>query len=296
MRKRLILAHRINNFLFNQFRFLGSRKMGRFISKILLPDLNKLTQVPTIYNFDLMVNENGGKELYQLGFYEVGTLDVILKCLQPPDNFIDIGASIGLMSIYASKLSPLGTILSFEPQKERYEILKSNARLNNSDNIQAFNNGLGEIEEQLQLYTDIFSPSIVDNESYGGEHELIDILVLDKVIESKEIGPIKFIKIDVEGFELNVLKGAKNILSKENAPIICIEYVKRLQYLNKGDISIVDFIKGINDYRLFQLEKSSNTKSKLIEVNNEKDLRDCDNVYCFTEYQIRNLNSQKLFK
>lgn len=296
MRKRLILAHRINNFLFNQFRFTGSRKSGRIISKLLLPNLNQLTQVPTIYNFDMMVNGNGGKEIYYLGFYEVGTLDVIKKCLEPTDNFIDIGASIGLMSVFASKISTKGTILSFEPQKERFEILKSNAKLNDCSNMHIFNNGLGEKEEQLQLHTDVYSPSIVDIENSDGKHELINILVLDKVLDSKKIESVKFIKIDVEGFELSVLKGAQNTLSKENAPIICIEYVKRLQSLNRIDISIFDFIKSVNNYRLFQLEKSSNTKSKLIEIKNEKDLRDCDNIYCFTEYHIKNLNSQKLFK
>ncbi len=296
MRKRLILAHQINNFLFNQFRFTGSRKMGRVISKMLLPNLNQLTKVPTIYNFDMMVNENGGKEIYYLGFYEVGTLDVIKKCLEPADNFIDVGASIGLMSVFASKINSQGTVLSFEPQKERFEILKSNLKLNNCSNMQVFNNGLGETEQQLQLHTDVFSPSIVDIDNSNGKHELINILVLDKVIESEKIEAVKFIKIDVEGFELNVLKGAQNTLSKENAPIICIEYVKRLQSLNNTDISIFDFIKGVNSYTLFQLEKSSNTKSKLIEVDSEKGLRDCDNIYCFTEHHIKNLSSKKLFK
>lgn len=110
------------------------------------------------------------------------------------------------------------------------------------------------------------------------------------------IDTVKFIKIDVEGFELNVLKGAQNTLSKENAPIICMEYVKRLQSLNNNDISIYNFIKGVNSYRLFQLEKSSNTISKLIQVEQEKDLRDCDNVYCFTENHIRELENKQLFK
>lgn len=149
MRKRFILAHEITNFLFNKFRFFGSRKTGRLISKILLPPLNELIKVPTIYDFDMIVNTNGGKEIYYSGFYEAGTLDVINKCLDPEDNFIDVGASIGLMSLFASKKSPQGRILAFEPQKERFEILKSNSQLNECHNIVLFNNGLGVKEEQL---------------------------------------------------------------------------------------------------------------------------------------------------
>jgi len=296
MRKQLILAHGINNFLFNQFRFFGSRKLGRAISKVLLPSLEQLTKVPTIYNFDMMVNRNGGKEIYYLGFYEVGTLNVIDKCLSATDNFIDVGASIGLMSVFAAYKCPKGRVFSFEPQKERFEILQKNGKLNNKKNMRLFNNGLGEKEEQLQLHTDIFSPSIVDIKSSKGQHEMIDILVLDRIVEAEKIEAIKFIKIDVEGFELSVLKGAEKTLSKENAPIICIEYVKRLQSLNNNDLSIFEYIKKVNNYRLFQLEKTSNTISKLKEVFNEKNLRDCDNVYCFTEAHIKSLNYQELFK
>ena len=231
-----------------------------------------------------------------MGFYEVGTIDIISKSLQPSDNFVDVGASIGLMSLVASKTSPKGTILSFEPQKERFEILVRNTELNSTKNIQLFNNGLGKTEEQLQLHTDVFSPSLVDIENSKGKSELIDILVLDKLVESRKIGTIGFLKIDVEGFELNVLKGAKHILSKKDAPIICVEYVKRLQKLNNDDISIFDYIKNINFYRLFQLEKSSNTKSRLIEVIKETDLRDCDNIFCFTPMHIKRLKGKNLFK
>lgn len=129
-----------------------------------------------------------------MGFYEVGTIDIISKSLQPSDNFVDVGASIGLMSLVASKTSPKGTILSFEPQKERFEILVRNTEINSTKNIQLFNNGLGKTEEQLQLHTDVFSPSLVDIENSKGKSELIDILVLDKVVESRKIGTIGFFK------------------------------------------------------------------------------------------------------
>ena len=295
MRRRLKIAHSINHFLFNIFRFPGSRKIGRIFSKILLPPLNQLTQVPTLYNFDMWVNKNGGEEIYNLGFYEVGTLDVMNTILQKEDVFIDVGASIGLMSLFASKKCTHGKILSFEPQKERYEIITKNAKLNSCENMTIFNNGLGEKEDHLLLHTDVFSPSIVDTENSKGTTESIAILVLDKVLTSKSIEKVKLMKIDVEGFELNVLKGAKKLLSSEDAPILCIEYVKRLQSLNDNNISIFDYISQINDYRIFQLEKSSNTISKLVEITKENRLRDCDNMYCFTKKHISNLSSSKLF-
>ena len=127
--RRIKTAHRINDVLFNKFRFPGSRKLGRAISKALLPAL---------------VTPNGGKEIYNLGFYEVGTLNVMRKCLKPGDVFVDVGVSIGLMSVYASQLvGETGKVMSFEPEPGRYETLYSNINLNTAKNIQRFNMGLG---------------------------------------------------------------------------------------------------------------------------------------------------------
>ena len=293
---RLKFVHFINDLLFNIIRFPGSRKIGRTIAKIVLPKLTEIVQVPTKYNFDLFVNSNGGREIYNLGFYEPGTLNVIEKCIEEGDVFIDVGASIGLMSVFASKLKKNGKVLSFEPQSERYKILLQNIELNNSNNIIAFNNGLGESKNKEKLFTDVFSPSIVDFSNDNKKFEEIEILVLDDVLKSQRIENVSFIKIDVEGFEIDVLKGSKNILSSKNPPIICIEYVKRLQSLNKHDVTIYQFIKEINEYIIFQLEKSSNTVSKLVEINSEEQLRDYDNMYCFTESHIRSLDSSMLFK
>lgn len=294
MEKRILLAHQLSDLLFNKIRFPGSRKFARLVSSILLPELATKIEVPTKYNFRMNVHPNGGKEIYHLGFYEVGTLHVIKNCLNRGDVFIDVGASIGLMSIFASQHVGQGRVLSFEPQSERFGILTSNKALNNSQNIKLFNNGLGQEKTQLKLYTDIHSPSLVDHNESPTHHEVVDILVLDEVLESEKIPQVKFIKIDVEGFEIHVLKGAQHLL-KSNPPIICVEYVKRLQKLNDGDVSIFSFLKKINHYKIFQLEKSSSTKSKLVEVEDEKDLRDLDNIYCFTKVHLENIN-ENIFK
>lgn len=289
MEKRILFAHQLSDLLFNKMRFPGSRKFARLVSAILLPELTTKVEVPTKYNFRMNVHPNGGKEVYHLGFYEVGTLNVIKHCLNQGDVFIDVGASIGLMSVFASQHVGKGRVLSFEPQSERFGILTSNKALNKCHNIKPFNNGLGQEKNQLKLYTDIHSPSLVDHNDEPTHHEVVDILVLDEVLESEKIAQVKFIKIDVEGFEIHVLKGAQQLL-KSNPPIICVEYVKRLQKLNDGDVSIFNFIKEINDYKIFQLEKSSSTKSKLIEVKNEEELRDLDNIYCFTKDHLENID------
>lgn len=294
LRKRLQFAHAINDFLFNKYRFFGTRKLGRLLSRVILPSLHESSiVVPTIYGFDLVLNKNGGLEIYTLGFYEAGTLQVMKNCLNEGDNVIDVGASIGLMSLFASnEIKGSGKVLSFEPNKERFEFLSHNATQRN--NIETFNKGLGEKNEMLKLYTDIHSPSIVSSNRKSNKFEEVEILMLDEVIKGK-LGKVKFIKIDVEGFEIPVLLGAKELLKSPDAPIICVEYVKNFQSKNQSNKSLYQFIKDQNEYRIFQLKKSSNTISKLIEVKTEGNLRDCDNMYCFLDTHFDSINTSELF-
>ena len=288
-------AHGLNDFLFNRCRFPGSRKMGRTISSLLLPPLKETVKVSTKYKFDLYVTPNGGQEVYNLGFYETGTLHVIAKCLTKGNHFIDVGASIGLMSVFAGRLTKEGKVLSFEPQKERFEVLKKNIELNGCHNIQPFNNGLAEKPGKAKLFTDYFSPSVVDDLNHQSRYEEINMLTLDDVLKMEKIQQVRFIKIDVEGFEMNVLKGGQHLLSGKNPPIVCVEYVRRLQQMNNPETSLFHFLKNVNQYRIFQLEKTSSTVSKLIEKHDEKSLKDCDNLYCFMDSHLNELSSKELF-
>ena len=114
LRKRMNLAHTICNTLFNKYRFWGSKKIARLLSWLILPALKKRIKCPTIFNFDVCLNNNGGGEIYSLGFYEMGTLHIMKSSIKPGNIVIDVGSSLGLMSTVASNLvgSPVECCLS----------------------------------------------------------------------------------------------------------------------------------------------------------------------------------------
>ena len=100
------LGRNINHFLFAN-PFMGSGRLINLISKIFIPKPKGPRLVHTIYGFDIIcmdpVNDKGvERPLYLTGTYETGTLSVIDKCLREGDIFIDVGANIGLMSIFSS--------------------------------------------------------------------------------------------------------------------------------------------------------------------------------------------------
>lgn len=134
-------------------------------------------------------------------------------------NCLDIGANIGTHSIYLSSL--FNNVYAFEPQRRIFKILKLNKKLNKCNNLKLFNNGLGEGEYtiKMQCYDknkkkNMGGIGIVEKNGC----EKINVKKLDSY-KFKDIG---LIKIDVEGYELNVFKGGIKTLKKWK-PIILFE-------------------------------------------------------------------------
>lgn len=288
-RQSLIKWHKWADLLFNKARFFGSRKLYRNISKSILPELKEKIYSPTIYGFDLVVGPENSYDYYYLGFYETGALNVFKEILKQGDTFIDVGANIGLMSFYASTIvGDKGKVISFEPTRIFFEDLTNGIIKNNFKNIVSLKKGLGREAGSFPIYFNSVCPSLIkvsENDAY----EVIEIETLDDIIKKHDISNVRLIKIDVEGFELEVVKGGVDFFTAVNAPIICIEYVKDQQIITDNGENALHWIKKINKYRFFQLEKSSDTISKLIEVFDFTKLHPNDNVFCLLANHINEL-------
>ena len=151
-------------------------------------------------------------------------------------NIIDVGAQTGLYSLYAKYL-PSSTFYSFEPFPQTYKILNDNLKLNNINNVKTYNiamsntkgktilntckshNGLHTMGNNVNRFNDIVKIDI--------ETDTIDNLFFHKNI------PVNFIKIDTEGHEFNILKGALNTI-KTYKPIIQLEW--NFDNLNQNNV------------------------------------------------------------
>ncbi len=123
------------------------------------------------------------------------------------------------------KLNRNNDIFAFEMMPEHYKIIQDNIKLNNFDNILTFNVALGDKIDRIKLPNVNYNK---ENTNYGGtafymNRDIIDIplVTLDYIMPFIK-KPVSFIKIDVEGNEINLLKGAKELITKYK-PIIEIE-------------------------------------------------------------------------
>jgi FkbM family methyltransferase len=156
-------------------------------------------------------------------------------------NIIDCGANIGSYSIFFSKFINCEKIYSFEPHNEVYKYLKENINLNNCKNINTYNFGLSNSKRKINLISHIpgnkgafwFWYSDEDhktpNEIGYKEHESIknsNIISYSFPLDNFNFKNIDFIKIDVEGMEIEVLNGASMLIEKYK-PLLYVEGSKK---------------------------------------------------------------------
>ena len=152
------------------------------------------------------------KPLFLYGTYEAGTLNVIKKCLSKNDVFVDVGANIGLMSIFASNIAGYnGIVYSFEPEPETFMILKKNIKINKINNIRAYNIGLGERQYKSLIFTNPYagrgSASLIESSKQKNSKKYeVYIEKLDEFILRHNIKNIRMLKVDVEGWEYECCK------------------------------------------------------------------------------------------
>lgn len=141
--------------------------------------------------------------------------------------FLDLGANIGTTNIYfTKKLAPNLKILAFEPDAENFKLLRTNLILNDIglDKATVVNCGLGDKFDEMTMYRNLTNPGAnrllfkVQNDQLI---ETVKIVPLDAYLIENKIAAseVKYIWIDTEGFEPQVLLGAKNLLRENPAPI-----------------------------------------------------------------------------
>lgn len=152
---------------------------------------------------------------------------------------------------------------------------------------------MGSKKENLKIYyhKDFGNATFQKFDIYKSIEKETTIERLDEVIKSNNITNVKMVKIDVEGWELEVLRGAKNLLKSKNAPIICIEYFSKNIMKNEKPSDIIDIILFLNNYKIYKLIRGKYFISDLIEIKDADDLpKGNDNLFFFLPSHIKNFN------
>lgn len=157
--------------------------------------------------------------------FEPNLVQLFSKLVRAGDVVLDIGANIGCTSLLFGQIAR--QVYSFEPSPSTFAFLKKNVDAGGLDNIAPVNLGLGNVagEFELTFAADNRSGGFVSNQiSASGGHNVERIVVAagDAWIAQAGIGQVDFIKIDVEGFERNVIEGLAGTIASIR-PVVVLE-------------------------------------------------------------------------
>lgn len=251
---------------FQQFiRLIIRRKLfkGQFRLFLWLNNHNWLTPIktitkPIIGNFNLQIDTSNFIEscIYHTGDYEPYLKKQFAILINDGDCVLDVGANIGFHTMYFAELAGnTGKIFAFEPIPVNFLALKQNLSLNGFGQITAEEIALGNETNTIKIHIDpgLKNPGAYTLLSHGKANTYITCVKGDEYLDNKKIDHVDFIKIDVEGYEYEVLKGLKKTIA-HSRPIVNFEYDRNYQLRqNEDPAAVFNFFADLN-YTFYQVD------------------------------------------
>lgn len=191
------------------------------------------------YKMKLYLKDKGiARELYAFGKREGFATDIILKnnIIEKDQVVLDIGANIGYYALMESRIvGPKGIVYAVEASPFNHAILEENVGINKFKNITTYNLALGDQTGKAKMFISPRSnwSKIVENASSPDSIQdtiEVDMLTTDEFLKDKKTP--SFIRMDVEGYEVNILRGMEKTL--RNSPLcLFIEFHSHL--INRDD-------------------------------------------------------------
>jgi FkbM family methyltransferase len=245
-------------------RYLVQRTLGKSPKNIfskLVPPLyqytpNTLRQVTRDgITMELDISDYQAHYIY-FGFTDKGMEKLFTLCKEGY-TVVDVGSNIGYVLLNLAQIvGSRGKVYGFEPDPLNYARCLRNVKLNTFENIHLENAGLGHVVGTFNLTIDSVRNRGGNRISLKTENKdsvAVKVLRLDDFFEVHNITRVDLMKVDVEGFELNVLRGAENFLKKSH-PILFIELDDRnLKEQGHSAVELVKYIMGLQ-YKIIHAE------------------------------------------
>lgn len=176
-------------------------------------------------------------------------LEVLMASVHEGDAVFDIGANVGFYTVFlALAVRAQGQVIALEPNTESYQHLQDNLALNAVTNVRAFRKALGEPSGEGRLYhgqenadSSLVGPPL--GKDVG--HQLVDIVAGDSFREAERLPVPRVVKIDVEGYEYQVLQGLRSTLARPVCELLCCEVHPRFLPRGVTPEGILSFVKSL---------------------------------------------------
>lgn len=225
-----------------------------------------LEQKQTKYKVCVLSNDLIGRSFAVTGAYEeAGVSAVEWLCEQGyihesyDSTFVDIGANIGTYSLALA--NRFKTVLAFELHPIVVKVLDLNKTINNFNNIRIQPYGLSNIDTEAMLYEPIKNAggSSLEHQSSGLSYA-VQLRNASSAINQLKDSKVSFIKMDVEGHELKVMQGLKELLVQDR-PVVAFE----ANDLERNE-QLIEFMQSMGYRKFLALDTKPSIKNPVLRV------------------------------
>lgn len=202
------------------------------------------------------------------GVYEPESVRFLEQVLQPGDAFIDVGANVGFMSLVgARRVGETGRVLALEPSEKIYRFLDENIERNRLHNVIPKRVAVHDEDRALKEFYDApvehFGKGSLSPQ-YFAQPTLVPTRTLDSLLaEEAGLPPVRAVKVDVEGLEAAVFRGAGKLFGGKPAPLVLFEFQDWAESRASYPVGYAqDVLRGYG-YRLAELSAWLRTKALL---------------------------------
>jgi FkbM family methyltransferase len=232
------LTHTLKN-LFIRFHWRGETRL-RQLEKTLITNQYILYRYLKKYRIWICPNNTMDKDIVAYGTYEPEIQNIIRQFVEKGYSYIDVGANIGLHLIYAASMRQQSTQLfwGFEPEGAVYEVLKRNLINNRLHFINIFPFAVSDSDGTSQLY--------IASSTNQGLHSIFPRLnnLQSRVVRTQALDSYYYefrdyptlIKIDVEGAEPLVIKGAQKFFTTSSELVLIVELIQENLELSNSSV------------------------------------------------------------
>lgn len=233
-----------------------------------------------------------------VGLFEFIDMTFLLHLLRKNDLFIDVGANQGSYTILAGKVIG-ANVITYEPVESTFKKLLSNIYINNiKDNVNAKQIGIGEKITKEFITNNLDAMNHIVLEKNQTNFDPITIKTLDSEIDIDTIKGNIILKIDVEGYELNVLRGATKLLYCSKLIALIIEINKSCSNYNNNESEIEKLVTGCGFFpitydpvkrEILNIKSFDKSKNNTLYIRNHNVIR--ERILSSKKYKIHTLDS-----
>ena len=230
--------------------------------------LNRRNQTNTIVAevnpgmwMELDLDSHIERRIFYFGFYRPWVLPYFDGLLAQGKTVVDVGANVGQFTLWAAKrVGSEGRVVAFEPDLCCFEKLVRNVHLNSREGIFLENIALSDFDGEAVLH---LNDEQDDNQGQGSlswqthhrRTQPIMCMKLDNYLPQKGIKGVQVLKIDTQGAEYRVLKGAVNLIGTDHPAVILRCHERKCRAMGDSTVAVQEFLID-RGYDLFEIHWS----------------------------------------